>query len=117
VQQQAVDRSINLALGFCCGASSRVCSISQTRALAVPILLWQALAHSWRTVRCHRESRTAHQTDASRATTRYRFAQYGKLIITSATGMNEEYMVSNVESAEAFARAWQSLASAVRAGV
>ena len=44
-------------------------------------------------------------------------AQYGKLVITSTTGMNEEYMVSNVESAEAFARAWQSLASAVRAGV
>jgi hypothetical protein len=43
--------------------------------------------------------------------------QYGKLTITSATGMNEEYMVSNVESAEAFFRAWQLLANAVRAGV
>lgn len=43
--------------------------------------------------------------------------QYGKLVITSATGMNEEYMISNSESAEAFANAWRSLASAVNAGV
>lgn len=44
-------------------------------------------------------------------------AQYGALVIVSATGMNEQYMVSNAESAEAFARAWQDLAAAVRAGV
>lgn len=44
-------------------------------------------------------------------------AAYGKLLFRSATGMNEEYMVSNAESAEVFARAWRALARAVRAGV
>jgi len=40
-------------------------------------------------------------------------AQYGKIIIKSSTGMNEEYMVSNVESAKAFTMAWMSLAKAI----
>lgn len=40
-------------------------------------------------------------------------AQYGKITIKSTTGMNEEYMVSNVESAKAFALAWMSLAKAI----
>ena len=44
-------------------------------------------------------------------------AQYGKLVITSVTGMNEEYMISNAESSGAFAKAWQSLANAVNSGV
>ena len=40
-------------------------------------------------------------------------AQYGKIAITSTTGMNEEYMVSNAESANAFASAWISLTKAI----
>lgn len=40
-------------------------------------------------------------------------AQYGKITIKSTTGMNEEYMVSNAESAKAFALAWLSLAKAI----
>lgn len=44
-------------------------------------------------------------------------AEYGKLVITSDTGMNEEYMLSNVESTDAFSNAWQALAKAVAAGV
>jgi hypothetical protein len=44
-------------------------------------------------------------------------AEYGKLVISSDTGMNEEYMLSNVESTDAFSKAWQSLAKAVAAGV
>lgn len=43
-------------------------------------------------------------------------AEYGKLVITSDTGMNEEYMLSNVESTYAFSEAWQALANAVTAG-
>lgn len=44
-------------------------------------------------------------------------AQYGKLTITSQTGVNEEYMISNHEQTEGFARAWRDLAKAVEAGV
>lgn len=44
-------------------------------------------------------------------------AQYGKISITSATGMNEEYMVSNAERAQAFSSTWKVLSSAVAAGV
>jgi hypothetical protein len=44
-------------------------------------------------------------------------AQYGKLSLTSGTGMNEEYMVSNLERTESFAKAWSELANAVAAGV
>lgn len=43
--------------------------------------------------------------------------QYGKLVITSETGMHEEYMISNPETTEVFARSWQSLASAVKTGI
>jgi Protein of unknown function (DUF4236) len=43
--------------------------------------------------------------------------QYGKLVITSETGMNEEYMISNPETTEVFARSWQSLANAVNFGI
>lgn len=43
--------------------------------------------------------------------------QYGKIVIASATGMNEEYMISNAEHTEVFSKAWLSLAIAVRAGV
>ena len=44
-------------------------------------------------------------------------AAYGKLLFRSVTGMNEEYMVSNAASAEAFARAWKDLTQAIREGV
>lgn len=44
-------------------------------------------------------------------------AQYGKISITSSTGMNEEYMASNAESARSFSLAWKSLAEAVAVGV
>ncbi|MEW6736417.1 MAG: hypothetical protein AB1489_34310 [Acidobacteriota bacterium] len=40
-------------------------------------------------------------------------AQYGKLSITSSTGMNEEYMVSNAEIAQSFSVAWKSMDDAV----
>lgn len=42
---------------------------------------------------------------------------YGKLLFRSATGMNEEYMVSNAESVTAFAVSWQTLVQAVRVGL
>ena len=44
-------------------------------------------------------------------------AQYGKLSLISATGMNEEYMISNAERTESFAKAWGELVNAVAAGV
>lgn len=44
-------------------------------------------------------------------------ALYGKLSITSPTGMNEEYLVSNAEYAQAFSSAWKVLSGAVAAGV
>lgn len=44
-------------------------------------------------------------------------ALYGKITITSATGMNEEYMVSNAERAQEFSSAWQVLSRAVASGV
>ena len=36
-------------------------------------------------------------------------AEYGKLVFQSATGLNEEYMVSNVSACEAFAKEWDAL--------
>lgn len=42
---------------------------------------------------------------------------YGELALTSRSGMNKEYMISNVPATEAFARAWQAFADAVAAGV
>lgn len=44
-------------------------------------------------------------------------AAYGKLLFRSATGINEEYMVSNAESVTAFAVSWQTLVQAVRVGL
>ena len=44
-------------------------------------------------------------------------AQYGKLTITSATGMKEEYMVSNTECAQVFSSAWKRHAIAITVGV
>lgn len=44
-------------------------------------------------------------------------AQYGKISITSATGMNEEYMVSNAECTQAFSLSWKVLSGAVADGV
>lgn len=44
-------------------------------------------------------------------------ARYGKFTLTSATGMNEEYMISNAERAEGFAKSWKTLQEAVEAGV
>jgi hypothetical protein len=44
-------------------------------------------------------------------------AQYGRISITSSTGMNEEYMVSHAERGQAFALALKVLSSAVAAGV
>ena len=43
--------------------------------------------------------------------------RYGQISITSTTGMNEEYMVSNAECAQAFSSAWEALSNAVAAGV
>lgn len=41
-------------------------------------------------------------------------AQYGKLTLKSSTGMNEEYLVSNAESASAFTLAWKALVKAIQ---
>lgn len=41
-------------------------------------------------------------------------AAYGQLNITSKTGINEAYLISNVESTENFSDAWQQMVSAVR---
>lgn len=43
--------------------------------------------------------------------------EYGKLLITSPTGMNEEYMVSNNDHTQVFAKAWREFANAISAGV
>lgn len=40
--------------------------------------------------------------------------QYAKLTLTSTSGLNEEYMLSNLDAAEAFGRAWTTLQNAVR---
>lgn len=40
-------------------------------------------------------------------------AQYGRIAISSTTGMNEEYMVSSAESAKAFTSAWMSLVKVI----
>lgn len=44
-------------------------------------------------------------------------AQYGKITITSATGMNEEYMASNAENARAFSEVWNEFTGAVTTGI
>ena len=40
-------------------------------------------------------------------------AQYAQLVLKSGTGLNEEYMVSNVEAARAFAHSWQRMLVAI----
>lgn len=42
--------------------------------------------------------------------------QYARLTLQTARGLNEEYLISNVSASEAFARAWNDLVAAVRAG-
>jgi hypothetical protein len=44
-------------------------------------------------------------------------ALYGKIEVQSSTGMNEEYLFSNANTAERFALAWQEMVRAVAAGV
>lgn len=43
-------------------------------------------------------------------------AEYGKLLLQSSTGLNEEYLVSNVPACEAFAREWNSLVEGIARG-
>lgn len=43
-------------------------------------------------------------------------ARYAKLTLQSATGLNEEYMLSNVQAVEAFAKEWQSLVECITRG-
>jgi hypothetical protein len=40
-------------------------------------------------------------------------AEYGKLIIKSDAGLNEEYMISNVDAAHAFHKAWRDFRQSV----
>lgn len=42
--------------------------------------------------------------------------QYGKLVLQSATGLNEEYMFSSLSSGEAFAREWNALVEGIARG-
>lgn len=42
--------------------------------------------------------------------------QYARLTVQSSSGLNEEYMLSNVEAAEEFERAWQTLRETTRQG-
>ena len=42
--------------------------------------------------------------------------EYGKLVFRSATGLNEEYMISNASACEAFAMAWDSLVQGIAKG-
>lgn len=43
-------------------------------------------------------------------------ARYGRFAFASATGLNEEYMVSNYEISQAFANEWRSLVQAIARG-
>ena len=43
--------------------------------------------------------------------------EYGKVVLSSATGLNEEYMISNAEHTDAFAKSWRQLVLALHAGV
>jgi hypothetical protein len=43
-------------------------------------------------------------------------AEYGKLVLQSSTGLNEEYMVSNVASCQAFAKEWNALVQGIARG-
>ena len=44
-------------------------------------------------------------------------AQYGKLIFSSTTGLNEEYMISDLEKTENFAKAWGAICNSIKTGV
>lgn len=44
-------------------------------------------------------------------------AEYGKVVLSSSTGLNEEYMISNAEQTKAFANSWRQLVLALHAGV
>ena len=43
--------------------------------------------------------------------------EYGRLVLSSPTGLNEEYMISNSEQTEAFSKSWKELVHALEAGV
>ena len=43
-------------------------------------------------------------------------AEYGKIVLRSSTGLNEEYMVSNVASCQAFAKEWNDLVQGIARG-
>lgn len=43
--------------------------------------------------------------------------EYGKVVLSSGTGLNEEYMISNAEQSETFANSWRQLVLALHAGV
>jgi hypothetical protein len=43
-------------------------------------------------------------------------AEYGKIVLQSSTGLNEEYMVSNVASCHAFAKEWNALVQGIVRG-
>lgn len=42
---------------------------------------------------------------------------YGKLVINSETGLSEEYILSNAESAENFVKTWNEFKNIVKIGV
>jgi hypothetical protein len=43
-------------------------------------------------------------------------AEYGKIVLQSSTGLNEEYMISNVASCQAFAKEWKALVEGIAIG-
>ncbi len=43
-------------------------------------------------------------------------AEYGKLVFKSSTGLNEEYMVSNLASCQAFSKEWNALVQGIARG-
>lgn len=43
-------------------------------------------------------------------------AEYGKLVFQSSTGLNEEYMLSNVGKCQAFAKEWMALVNGITRG-
>ena len=44
-------------------------------------------------------------------------AEYGRIVFKSSTGLNEEYMVSNVANCQAFATEWNALLQSISSGV
>jgi Protein of unknown function (DUF4236) len=43
-------------------------------------------------------------------------AEYGRLVLQSSTGLNEEYLVSNVSSCQAFAKEWNAVIQGIARG-